>query len=1155
MSEIGMRIPAMRTGLIFLLLAIVAAGCGSGSSGSDNAAPEAVFAASPDSGFAPLTVSFDASDSTDSNGTITSYAWTFGDETTGSGMNIQHTYQTAGTYTASLTVTDNGGRTDTQTRQIVVSASPPEADFTLSSDSGSAPLIVVFDASGSFDNDGDIVTYSWVFGDGTTGSGANSQHIYQTAGTYTAVLTVTDSDGLTDTRASEIVVAASPPYASFTVSTDSGDAPLVVAFDASGSSDGDGEIISYAWTFGDGETGSGEVVQHTYQTAGNYTAELIVTDNDGLTDTQYREISVSNSIPQFYTISGTVTSGEHMVSDSDVNDVYTTPVPNNSFAQAQVITAPVTVSGYVNVARAGEQGNSFRQGDTDDYYRVSLTGGMNISLYMVEDPDSFELNLYLYNNYQILRDSTVTDTNGMASLTVPQDGTYYLRVEADFISRAATGYALTIGLTGITAAQYPLRLSDDFVPGEILVRYEGEAAGVAAALERGPAAMSAMGFSTKAGAQDRDKLLARSDTVDKDVFFEKLGVKDALERSIGPGEMDSETRAKMETLWMVRAARRQSDVLFAEPNYIRRPLLVPDDVHYHYQWHYPLINLPNAWDITTGSSDVVVAVVDTGVLLGHPDLEGQLVSGYDFISDVDTALDGDGIDADPDDPGDQDSVEGSSFHGTHVAGTIAAASDNGKGVAGIAWNARIMPLRVLGKGGGTTSDIIQAVKYAAGLSNASGTIPDEPVDIINLSLGGGGYSRIEANVYAAAREQGVIVVAAAGNDGSSTPTYPAAYDDVVSVSAVAINESLASYSNYGATVDVAAPGGSSTDANGDGYPDGVLSSTGDDGSGTIEMIYAFSTGTSMATPHVSGVAALMRSLYPGLTPLEFDTLLAGGYLTQDIGDSGRDDQFGYGLIDAYKAVLVARDGGMSGGLPPLLSASPTILNYGISLNVAQVVLKNGGGGTAGELYITDYSTDASWLSVTPSDDVDEFGLGTYTATVNRDELSGEKTYTGTVSFDSNMNRIEVSVVVQEVSEVVTTNGGYHFILLVDPDTYETIEQVDSAGEDGVYDFQFSGVPGGETYVIYAGTDPNNDDLICDNGEACGAYISLDQPAELTVTGDMSGLDFMTDINIALPEVSTSRFAEAALPLQRKVLKGVAEGPDQNSRLLTRISPP
>jgi serine protease len=154
-----------------------------------------------------------------------------------------------------------------------------------------------------------------------------------------------------------------------------------------------------------------------------------------------------------------------------------------------------------------------------------------------------------------------------------------------------------------------------------------------------------------------------------------------------------------------------------------------------------------------------------------------------------------------------------------------------------------------------------------------------------------------------------------------------------------------------------------------------------------------------------------------------------------------------------------------------------------------------------------------------------------------------------------MNRIEVSVVVQEVSEVVTTNGGYHFILLVDPDTYETIEQVDSAGEDGVYDFQFSGVPGGETYVIYAGTDPNNDDLICDNGEACGAYISLDQPAELTVTGDMSGLDFMTDINIALPEVSTSRFAEAALPLQRKVLKGVAEGPDQNSRLLTRISPP
>ena len=140
--------------------------------------------------------------------------------------------------------------------------------------------------------------------------------------------------------------------------------------------------------------------------------------------------------------------------------------------------------------------------------------------------------------------------------------------------------------------------------------------------------------------------------------------------------MSSAARSKMETLWMVRALRKQPGVNLAEPNYIRKPLLVPDDTYYSNQWHYPLINLPAAWDITTGSSDVVVAVVDTGVLLAHPDLSGQLIAGYDFISDPSISLDGDGVDANPDDPGDQEDENGSSCHGTHVAGTSPAASNN-----------------------------------------------------------------------------------------------------------------------------------------------------------------------------------------------------------------------------------------------------------------------------------------------------------------------------------------------------------------------------------------------------------------------------------------------------------------------------------------------
>ncbi|MCA8947104.1 MAG: S8 family serine peptidase, partial [Planctomycetes bacterium] len=165
-------------------------------------------------------------------------------------------------------------------------------------------------------------------------------------------------------------------------------------------------------------------------------------------------------------------------------------------------------------------------------------------------------------------------------------------------------------------------------------------------------------------------------------------------------------------------------ITVAEPDYIRRHFLTPNDPHFaaYQAWHYNAINLPAAWNITTGSTSVIVAVVDTGVVLSHPDLAGRLIGGYDFISNPQVALDGNGIDNNPDDPGDNPG-QGSSFHGTHVAGTIGAASNNSTGGAGVDWNCKLMPLRVLGAGGGADSDIAEAVRYAARLTNASGTLP------------------------------------------------------------------------------------------------------------------------------------------------------------------------------------------------------------------------------------------------------------------------------------------------------------------------------------------------------------------------------------------------------------------------------------------------
>ena len=935
----------------------------------------------------------------------------------------------------------------------------------------------------------------------------------------------------------------SAPEAVFTVSADSGIAPLTVTFNASGSSDSDGTISSYTWRFGDSGTGSGSTVQHTYLSAGTYTARLTVTDDDDLTGTASLQIVVSADPASLtYTIQGTVTSAEHVVADSDVNDFNASYTSNDSFSEAQIISAPVTVSGFVNVDNTGSYPDRFEDtGDYNDYYQAALTNGMTISLYMAKHSSNSELNLYLYDSNRTLvtGGSTSIDSNGIASLTVPENGTYYIRVEAaEYIHvRTFTLYALTIGLTTTAATHDALCTGDDFVPGEVLVRFKDGTEGVTSLSAAEPGAVSGLGFKTKAGKTGRARLLTRPDSMDKDSFYEKLGIRAALKRSLAPGNMDMKNREKLETLWMVRALRKQSNVRYAEPNYIRKQLLVPNDGYYSYQWHYPLITLPDAWDITTGSSNVVVAVVDTGVLIDHPDLQGQLVDGYDFISDTETSLDGDGIDANPDDPGDQDDVDGSSsFHGTHVAGIIAASSDNRTGAASIAWNTKIMPLRVLGKGGGTTYDIMEAVKYAAGLENDSGIVLSDPVEIINLSLGGEGATSYEREIYSEVRDRGIIVVASAGNDGSDVAIYPAAYENVVSVSAVTIDETLASYSNYGSTVDVAAPGGSSTDTNWDGYMDGVLSTSGDDSSGSIEMTYAFATGTSLAAPHVSGVVALMKSLYPGLAPDEFDSLLAGGYLTQDIGDEGRDESFGYGLIDAYKSVLMAQEIGGGSNIPAILTVNPGILNFAASMSTADILVENGGGNT-GSLLIIGVSSSAAWLSVNAAGDVDAQGLGNYTITVDRDSLD-EGAYSGTITFESNENDVTVSVVMRVGDPLATTDGGHHYFLLLDPETFDPVKQDDSPGVNGVYGFSFSGLFYDKTYVVYAGTDLNNDGYICDDGEACGAYLSLDSPMEMTVLEDVTGINFTTDINISLPNTSSSLFARDGAPVRLKVLKEV-----------------
>jgi serine protease len=321
------------------------------------------------------------------------------------------------------------------------------------------------------------------------------------------------------------------------------------------------------------------------------------------------------------------------------------------------------------------------------------------------------------------------------------------------------------------------------------------------------------------------------------------------------------------------------DVVIAEPDRILYPMLhvpqvtAPNDPLLPEQW--PLtdpnagINLLSAWDLTTGSAAVHVAVLDTGILGSHEDLAGQWAGGYDFISLPLNARDGDRRDNDPSDEGDRLLFNTSSWHGSHVAGTIAAASNNGLGVSGIAPDTTLQPVRALGSLGGTTSDLVDAIRWAAGLSVPGVADNPFPAQVLNMSLGGAGAcSPIWQQAIDDAVAAGSTIVVAAGNSSSTASGFtPASCDNVIAVAATGPTGDLAYYSNYGPLVDLSAPGG-------DAQLGGVVLSTVDSGARIPEAdAYTGYQGTSMASPHVAGVVALMLSLNPTLTPSQIEAIL------------------------------------------------------------------------------------------------------------------------------------------------------------------------------------------------------------------------------------------------------------------------------------------
>ncbi len=302
----------------------------------------------------------------------------------------------------------------------------------------------------------------------------------------------------------------------------------------------------------------------------------------------------------------------------------------------------------------------------------------------------------------------------------------------------------------------------------------------------------------------------------------------------------------------------------------------PNDPKFKLQWHLDQIHIKPAWKTAQGDG-VIVAVIDTGVA-PVPDLAASdLVAGYNFVSNREDARDDHG-------------------HGTHVAGTIAQATNNGIGVAGIAFGAKIMPIKVLSaRGSGSVSGIAAGIRFAA----------DHGAKVINMSLGGGLASSVLQKAVSYAHDKGVTVVCAAGNDGRGKVSYPAAYVGAIAVAATQFDESTTFYSNWGKEIDLAAPGGNTrVDQNGDGFPDGVLQNTVVPGD-VNKNDYLWFMGTSMASPHVAGVAALVISA--GVSePDAVEKVLLSSARKPSAKPKDGENRYGSGLLDAEQAVKKAK---------------------------------------------------------------------------------------------------------------------------------------------------------------------------------------------------------------------------------------------------------
>jgi serine protease len=579
---------------------------------------------------------------------------------------------------------------------------------------------------------------------------------------------------------------------------------------------------------------------------------------------------------------------------------------------------------------------------------------------------------------------------------------------------------------------------------------------------------------------------------------------------VGFEALDGHVVTAEETRGLVTRLAQVPGVRYTERNLRMYALKVPNDRGYTVQWHYPTLNLPTAWDIESDATGVVVAVLDTGIV-PHPDLDNRRVPGYDMIEDAANAGDGNGRDNNPLDQGGDQPNGGSSWHGTHVAGTVAAETNNTNGVAGVAWNARILPVRVLGREGGTSFDIAAAMTWATGGSVTG--VPANPnrAKVVNMSLGGeASPQQIYQEAINAAVGRGAIFVIAAGNENmEASRSTPCNQENIICVGSTGLSGKRSSFSNFGSGVDVMASGGEMVeDLNGDDYPDGVLSTSRDENN---QPAYTFSQGTSMASPHVAGVVALMAAA----------ATRAGTNLTAAVAESTLkatataipaaqcSGGCGSGLVNARSAL--ARVANLNpDALPPQLSVTTTSLFFQGS-GTQQLTVSNVGGRQGGELTVTATVTGTEARRVTVTQGpvaVPAFGSATLNVTVDAAGLA-DGDYVVTLNLAGSGSAGSATV------EVGISVGATNALDAVVAFVYRDRSGEWQAEEEGITfarasaDYAYSIDLEPRTYYVLATIDDDQDGELFEEGERTGFWRNLDdfEPLEVEEDDTLNGVSF------------------------------------------------